>query len=66
MINPTERLHWRRSRDCTGGTCVEVATVGDEVLIRDSKNLDIAPLAFTRAEWESFVAGVKAGDFGLE
>ncbi|BBH65743.1 hypothetical protein ACTI_24280 [Actinoplanes sp. OR16] len=39
---------------------------GEEVLIRDSKNRDLTPLAFTQAEWEAFVAGVKAGDFGFE
>ncbi|WP_127545117.1 DUF397 domain-containing protein [Actinoplanes sp. OR16] len=66
MIYPTERLHWRRSRHCSSGACVEVAMTGEEVLIRDSKNRDLTPLAFTQAEWEAFVAGVKAGDFGFE
>ncbi|WP_229071861.1 DUF397 domain-containing protein [Actinoplanes sp. DH11] len=66
MIRQTEGLRWRRSRDCATGACVEVATIGDEVLIRDSKNLDATPLAFSRAEWEAFVSGVKAGDFGFE
>jgi predicted secreted Zn-dependent protease len=65
MINPTEGLYWRRSRQCSAGSCVEVAATGEAILVRDSKNLDVPPLAFTRAEWEAFVAGVKAGDFGF-
>ncbi|WP_433828094.1 DUF397 domain-containing protein [Actinoplanes sp. CA-015351] len=43
-----------------------MAKSGDEVLIRDSKNRHVTPLAFSRAEWDAFVAGVKAGDFGFE
>ncbi|GLY05895.1 MULTISPECIES: DUF397 domain-containing protein [Actinoplanes] len=66
MIGSTERVRWRRSRHCANGTCVEVARIGDQFLIRDSKNVGGAPLAFSRAEWEAFVAGVKAGDFGFE
>jgi hypothetical protein len=42
---------------------VEVMTVADQVLVRDSKNLDIAPLAFTKEEWEAFVRGVDNGEF---
>ncbi len=57
-------LKWMRSSVCcSGGTCVEVAQDGDEFLIRDSKNLDITPLRFTREEWVSFVQGVDAGEF---
>jgi hypothetical protein len=66
MIIPTEGPHWRRSRQCASGACVEVAKIGEEVLIRDSKNRDLRPLAFSQIEWEAFVAGVKAGDFGFE
>jgi hypothetical protein len=55
--------NWRRSSACSGGNCVEVMTVADQVLVRDSKNLDIAPLAFTKEEWEAFVRGVDNGEF---
>ncbi|GAB2613255.1 hypothetical protein Aab01nite_69310 [Paractinoplanes abujensis] len=54
---------WRRSSRCTGGNCVEVAKVEGGYLIRDSKNPDLAPHSFTEAEWQAFVAGVKADDF---
>ncbi|MEU4622489.1 DUF397 domain-containing protein [Actinoplanes sp. NPDC023801] len=63
MIKATEVLQWRRSGRCSTGTCVEVARVGDRLLVRDSKDLDIAPLRFTEEQWESFLTGVKAGTF---
>lgn len=59
MPEPT----WRRSSRCDSGTCVEVALDPDGlVLVRDSK--DPGPvLVFDPAEWDDFVAGVKAGEF---
>lgn len=64
MIKTTEEQRWRRSGRCSTGTCVEVARTTDRFLVRDSKNLDVAPIAFTPQQWAAFVAGVKAGDFG--
>ncbi|GAA2661411.1 DUF397 domain-containing protein [Paractinoplanes durhamensis] len=47
-----------------GGDCVEVAAnLPDVVAVRDSKHRNGAALVFTRNEWRSFVAGVKAGEF---
>ena len=66
MIKPTDEPVWRRSGQCSTGACVEVARVGDRFLVRDSKEPGGTPLAFTKAEWDAFVAGVKAGDFGFE
>jgi len=54
---------WRRSSRCGSTTCVEVARVDDQYLIRDSKNPDAAALSFTKDEWVAFVEGVTAGDF---
>jgi hypothetical protein len=42
---------------------VEVAESGGSYLVRDSKNPTGPVLAFTRAEWDAFQAGVRAGDF---
>jgi hypothetical protein len=47
---------------CEGGSCVEVASA-DIVLVRDSKDPEGPVLTFTRAEWEAFIQGVKAGEF---
>jgi hypothetical protein len=65
MIKATEVPHWRRSRRCATGACVEVARVEDRLLVRDSKDLAIAPLRFTEKQWVAFVAGVKAGTFSF-
>lgn len=55
---------WRKSTfsDNTPN-CVELADVGADVLLRDSKNPDHGHFSFTRAEIAAFVAGVKAGEF---
>lgn len=66
MIKRTEEPHWRRSGHCSAGSCVEVARMGEDFLIRDSKEPNGMPLRFTTAEWDAFVAGVKAGDFSFE
>lgn len=63
MTNHTNALRWRRSSGCASGTCVEVATVEDRVMVRDSKDPSLEPLTFTRAEWAAFVRGVKLGEF---
>lgn len=45
---------WKRSTYCSTCACVEVAKTATAVLLRDSKNPDQAPLAFTLAEWDGF------------
>jgi hypothetical protein len=55
---------WKKStRSAGNGQCVEVATVGDHVAVRDSKDIAMPPLVFSREAWVSFVTGVSAGDF---
>ena len=54
---------WRKSSRCSNGTCIEVAKVGGQYLIRDGKNPNQAAHSFTEAEWLAFVAGVKADEF---
>ena len=57
---------WRkssRSNDGGDGDCVEVAGLCDEVALRDSKNPSGPVLAITRAEWHSFLGGIRAGEF---
>jgi hypothetical protein len=60
------------------GGCVEVTAThdtsgaphkaGEDVLylMRDSKDPNGPTLAFTAAEWEAFIAGVKDGEFDLD
>ena len=56
---------FRRSSRCSGGSCVEVAQDGEQFLIRDSKRPEVAPLTFTKDEWDAFVQGVNAGEFSF-
>lgn len=47
-----------------GSNCVQVERFGpDDIVITDSKNPENSGLSFTQAEWDAFVAGVKAGEF---
>jgi hypothetical protein len=59
---------WRKSsysgENGNGSGCVEVAFLaGGGVAIRDTKNRALAPHVYTAAEWDAFVAGVRAGEF---
>jgi hypothetical protein len=69
---------WHRSSHCRGSAdCVEVTVTTDTsrwphkadcdklYLMRDTKNPDSPVLAFTPAEWEAFVLGVKDGEFDI-
>ncbi|WP_082558622.1 DUF397 domain-containing protein [Kitasatospora sp. MBT66] len=57
---------WRKSRHSTnGGNCVEVGDgLPGAVPVRDSKDPHGPALTFPASAWHSFVAAVRAGDFG--
>jgi len=57
-------LVWRKSGRCDSGTCVEIASSGDGVAMRDSKEPDGPVLHIARDQWTDFLAGVRAGHFG--
>lgn len=46
-----------------GMNCVEVAEIGDNVALRDSKDPAGPVLHFTRGEMLAFLRGAKAGEF---
>jgi hypothetical protein len=58
---------WRKSSQSGPhcDNCVEVAFVGDAILLRDSKNQQGPVLVFTQGEWDAFVGGAKDGEFDL-
>ena len=66
MIDTTG-VTWRKSSysNGTGGACVEVADLPDgHRAVRDTKDHGHGPiLRFTSAEWRTFVAAVKNGEF---
>ncbi|MEU0306420.1 DUF397 domain-containing protein [Streptomyces cyaneofuscatus] len=69
MTTETTTQQWvKSSYSDNGGTCVEwaprTATATGLVPVRDSKNTAGPVLAFPAAAFSSFVAGVRAGDFG--
>jgi hypothetical protein len=68
-MNSTEQTGavWRKSSrsDMSGPNCVEVATVGGTVAVRDSKNPHGPALMFSREAWQAFLAGAVAGEFDL-
>jgi hypothetical protein len=58
-------MEWFKSTRCADLNCVEVATIGsDLVALRDSKRPEQPFLRFDRVEWMTFIEGIKAGDFG--
>ena len=54
---------WQVARFCNGGACVQVAPDGSNVLIGDSKNPSGPVLTYSRDEWQTFVEGIRQGDF---
>ena len=62
-VRQTDKITWRKSTRCGSNSCVEVAKVDGEYLIRDSKNPQTAALSFTEEEWTAFTEGVAAGEF---
>lgn len=54
---------WRKSRHSAVNGCVEVAFVGNQVAVRDSKDRGGPILVFSVPEWRAFILGVQDGDF---
>ncbi|MEV4415614.1 DUF397 domain-containing protein [Catellatospora sp. NPDC049609] len=55
---------WRKSSRSGGnGDCVETTVLTGAVAVRDSKNPAGPVLMFSTADWGSFLAGTKAGEF---
>ena len=56
---------WHRSRYCPqcDGQCVEVASMDGKVALRDSKDPGGPVLTFTVGEFDTFLEGVRSGDF---
>lgn len=44
--------------------CVQVAKTSEGVAVRDSKDGEKTTLFFSHDEWDAFLKGAKAGEFG--
>jgi hypothetical protein len=63
----SSNLIWFKSSFSGANGCVEVAHLPQgSVGLRDSKDRTKAAQFFDRAEWDAFLAGVKAGEFDLQ
>ncbi|NUR74606.1 MAG: DUF397 domain-containing protein [Hamadaea sp.] len=54
---------WHTSTRSNDTNCVEVRARRGQVEVRDSKDREGESLVFTSTAWDSFVDGVKAGEF---
>ena len=64
MSDHCDHAVWRRSTfSGQNGDCVEVAEIGDLILVRNSNRPHVGTLEFTRSEIAAWVSGCKAGEF---
>jgi hypothetical protein len=63
MMDDLSAAKWRKSSRSHENGCVEVASVEDQVALRDSKNPNGPVLVFTAYEWAAFLSGVRDGEF---
>jgi Domain of unknown function (DUF397) len=66
--NPADRpgsgSQWTKSSlSFSNGNCVEVASLGGEIGVRNSRDRDGSVLRFTPDEWDAFLGGVRNGEF---
>jgi hypothetical protein len=55
------QISWKKSSySAANGNCVEVARLGGQVGVRDSKNAATPALAFTPVVWRTFVREMKS------
>ena len=54
---------WRKSSFCQNGECAEVATQGEEILLRSTRSPGEL-IRLSTAEWQAFVRGIRADEFG--
>lgn len=64
MSLPQRQATWRRSSFCDTSACVEIVALDEGMALRDSADPQ-RTLQFSRDDWMTFIAGVRAGDFDL-
>ncbi|ETK36156.1 DUF397 domain-containing protein [Microbispora sp. ATCC PTA-5024] len=61
----SDRIVWRSSSACNGGSCVAVAVLPDGVGVTDTKQPGGPVLVFGPGEWTRFLDEAKAGKYDL-
>jgi Domain of unknown function (DUF397) len=61
----TDSALWRKSARSGTSGCVEVAFINGRVAVRDSKHKEGPILTFTPMEWQTFLRGVRNGEFNF-
>jgi hypothetical protein len=65
MVQPDSAVDsWRKSARCEAQNCVEVTRRGDGMAIRNS-TVPERHLSFAGPVWQTFVDGVRAGQFNM-
>ena len=59
----TGQPSWRRASFCASNECVEVTQRNGMIVMRNSKEHSGRVLHYSTEEWQSFIRGVKAGEF---
>ncbi len=59
----TEQPLWRRASFCASNECVEVSQHNGMIVMRNSKKPSGLMLHYSTEEWQTFIRGVKAGEF---
>jgi len=55
---------WRKSRySMANGNCVEVGSVADSIVVRDSANPSELTLGYSARAWQAFITATKTGNF---
>lgn len=63
-LNSSKPIKWQKARRSLGsGACVELASLDDKIVMRDSKDPDGPILSFTHAEIDAFLDGARNGEF---
>lgn len=60
------RARWKKATASQGyGNCVEAASLGSSIAVRDSKDPNGPALVFGAGDWTGFLTGTKKGRFAL-
>ena len=57
---PEFALDWTRSSYCADTTCIEVAVSGEQVWLRDGKNVAAPAIEFSLDEWDIFIDSISS------